>query len=83
MIGSALHSRVPRGRFQNLDTSFAVHGVEFLSGGRYVVTSGNNAVRVWELGKGSRDSFQSRTACLLPTHRKIEIPAAIVAARPK
>ncbi|HEY1759725.1 MAG TPA: hypothetical protein VGG72_30420 [Bryobacteraceae bacterium] len=52
MIGSALHSRIPQGRFQNLDASFAVHGVEFLSGGRFVVTSDNSAVRVWDLGRG-------------------------------
>lgn len=46
-IAEVLHDRIPPGQFQILDSlSFRI---EFSSDGKYLITSGNNRVKIWEL----------------------------------
>lgn len=45
-IASVVHGYVPPGRFQTLDANV---GSEFTPDGKYLITAGNNSVKVWEL----------------------------------
>jgi hypothetical protein len=45
----ALHDRVPKGRFQNLNGVFDIHGLEFTSDGHYLLSSGNHKTKIWKV----------------------------------
>lgn len=47
LLASGLHDTVPPGTHQDLTA--IVDGIEFTSDGRYLVSSGNNRVKVWQL----------------------------------
>jgi len=47
MIAQSEHDRIPPGRYQSLVASFDVDGVRFTSDGKYLITSGNNHVKLW------------------------------------
>lgn len=50
LVATGTHDRVPPGRFQNLNGVFDNDdGLQFTSDGKYLVTSGNNRVKVWEI----------------------------------
>ena len=48
-IARELHCRVPPGRFQNLNGSFSTSGIQFTPDGRWLVTSGYDRTKVWEV----------------------------------
>jgi WD40 repeat protein len=48
-IARELHCRVPPGRVQNLSGGFSVWGIQFTPDGSYLVTSGYDRTRVWEI----------------------------------
>ena len=50
LVATATHDRVPSGRDQILNGQFdhAENGLQFTPDGRFLVTSGNNRVKVWE-----------------------------------
>jgi hypothetical protein len=48
-IARELHCRVPPGRFQNLNGSFSVSGIQFAPDGRWLITSGYDRTKVWEV----------------------------------
>ncbi len=47
-VATVLHDSVAPGRYQRLVANFDV--IQFTPDGRYLVTSGNNHVKIWELG---------------------------------
>ena len=49
LVASGLHDRVPPGRLQNLNGLFTVHGLEFASDGKHLLSSGNNTTKVWSV----------------------------------
>ena len=50
LVATGTHDRVPPGRFQILNGVFDNDdGIQFTSDGKYLATSGNNRVKVWEI----------------------------------
>lgn len=50
LLSSGTHDRVSSGRYQNLNGVFDYeNGLQFTSDGRYLITSGNNRVKIWEI----------------------------------
>jgi hypothetical protein len=48
-VAALSRDRVPPGRLQLLNGGFESDGIQFTSDGKYLITSGNNNVKVWEL----------------------------------
>lgn len=54
-LSTVLHDSVPPGRYQRLVATFGA--IEFTSDGKYLVTSGNNLVKVWQFdGDSGREA---------------------------
>jgi hypothetical protein len=51
LVASLTHDDVPRARGQFLYSFFNIHGIEFTSDGKYLITSGGVRTKVWRLGE--------------------------------
>ncbi len=54
IVAKCMHDAVQPGRYQVLNASFDHQGIQFTPDGAYLVTSGNNQVKIWELERAAK-----------------------------